>query len=60
MPPEKRSVGVVFQDYALFPHLDVAGNVSFGLRGLDDEERSDRISEMLNLVGLADSATRYP
>ncbi|MEZ5660260.1 MAG: ABC transporter ATP-binding protein [Burkholderiaceae bacterium] len=59
-PPEDRSVGVVFQDYALFPHLNVARNVGFGLRALAEEERRERIDEMLALVGLADSAQRYP
>ena len=60
VPPERRSVGVVFQDYALFPHLDVAGNIGFGLRGLARGERDERIMEMLSLTGLAESARRYP
>lgn len=58
--PENRSVGVVFQDYALFPHLSVAANIGFGLKGLDRGERNDRISEMLSLVDLIDAADRYP
>jgi iron(III) transport system ATP-binding protein len=49
VPPEKRRIGMVFQDYALFPHLDVAGNVAYGLgRGGDRE----RVGEVLELVGL--------
>ncbi len=55
--PEHRRVGTVFQDYALFPHLDVAGNVGFGLpRG----ERSARTAELLELVGLPGLGARYP
>lgn len=59
VPPERRSVGVVFQDSALFPHLDVAANVAFGL-GRRDPHRFDRTREMLTLVGLEDLAERYP
>ncbi len=58
VPPEKRRVGMVFQDYALFPHLSVGGNVSFGLsRG---EHRASRVSEVLEMVGLAGTADRMP
>ena len=51
VPPENRRVGMVFQDYALFPHLDVAGNISFGLKG-SREQRRQRMERMLSLVGL--------
>lgn len=59
-PPERRGVGVVFQDYALFPHLDVARNVGFGLRHGSAQERRDRIGAMLDLVGLAATRDRFP
>lgn len=59
-PPHERGVGLMFQDYALFPHLDVAGNVGYGLRmrGVTGEERRTRVAEMLEIVGLADHAER--
>ena len=56
-PPEKRGVGMVFQDYALFPHLDLAANVAFGLKG---EAAPGRVKAMLDLVGLAGRARDYP
>ena len=55
MPPERRRIGMVFQDYALFPHLDVAANVAYGL-GRNHE--SARVERALAMVGLADSASR--
>ncbi len=58
LPPERRRIGMVFQDHALFPHLTVAQNVGFGLRGVADAPR--RIAEMLETVGLAHAAARYP
>jgi iron(III) transport system ATP-binding protein len=60
LAPEKRQVGLVFQDYALFPHLSVADNVAFGLDALRPEERLRRTAEMLDLVGLAAEARAYP
>jgi iron(III) transport system ATP-binding protein len=59
-PPERRSVGLVFQDYALFPHLTVEGNVTFGLRALDAAARRRRAQEMLDLVGLTPHARNFP
>ncbi len=59
-PPEERKIGMVFQDYALFPHLSVQENISFGLRRLDKAEKEKRISELLALVGLTDTAHIFP
>lgn len=58
LPPELRRIGMVFQDYALFPHLDVARNVGFGIRGAADEAK--RVAQLLETVGLAHAARRYP
>jgi len=60
VPPEARGVGIVFQDYALFPHLTVEGNVAFGLHALGAAARRARVSELLALVGLPMFAYRYP
>lgn len=60
LPPEKRGVGVVFQDYALFPHLTVEGNVAFGLRGMPRRLRRERVEEILRRVGMAALRSRYP
>lgn len=56
--PEHRRIGMLFQEYALFPHLDVARNVEFGIRHLDARARRDRARRMLELVGLADAIDR--
>src|SRR5262245_10707256 len=60
VPPEKRRIGMVFQDYALFPHLAVAGNIAFGLHGVSSEERSARVRELAQLVGLSAALDKYP
>ena len=60
VPPEERSVGVVFQDYALFPHLTVGENVAFGLTRRPRAERLARVARVLELIGLAEFANRYP
>ncbi len=60
VPPEKRRVGLMFQDYALFPHMTVAENVAFGLQGWPKEARRRRVREMLSTVRLAHLADRYP
>ena len=59
-PPETRHVGVVFQDYALFPHLTVAENIGFGLQKLKKPERKLRVTELLKLVGLSTQGDKYP
>jgi iron(III) transport system ATP-binding protein len=60
VPPEQRGVGVVFQEYTLFPHLTVADNILFGLRKLSADSRRARLREMLETVGLTSLARRYP
>ncbi len=60
LPAEARQVTLVPQEGALFPHLDVAGNVGFGLRGLDRRTRRQRVAELLDLVGLPGSERRRP
>ena len=58
--PEHRGIGMMFQDFALFPHLDVARNVAFGLRHLNAAAQSRRVGELLELVGLSGFERRYP
>ncbi|WP_342394015.1 ABC transporter ATP-binding protein [Chrysosporum bergii] len=60
VPAEQRDIGIVFQDYALFPHLNVAANVAFGLRQLTKEEARKRIGEVIELVNLQGLEKRYP
>ena len=60
VPPERRNVGLVFQDYALFPHLSVGRNVAYGLADLPRRERRKRVDEVLELVGLSGLAHRLP
>src|ERR1700744_2280606 len=62
MPPYRRPVNMMFQSYALFPHLDVAGNIAFGLKqeGMERRRRDARVAEMLALVQMADYARRRP
>ncbi len=59
LPPEQRRIGMMFQDYALFPHLTVEENVGFGLRGRSRADRRARVAEMLELVGISDGKA-YP
>ena len=60
MVPEKRRVGIVFQDYALFPHLSVKSNVAFGLSRREREERERITQRTLELVGLQHKADEPP
>ncbi|TQV84764.1 ABC transporter ATP-binding protein [Exilibacterium tricleocarpae] len=60
LAPEKRRIGMVFQDYALFPHLSVSDNITFGLNGLDPRARQSACAELLELVQLTGFARRYP
>ena len=58
--PDKRNVGMVFQEYALFPHMTVAQNVAFGLKGVATDDRRRRLAEVLELVRLTGLEKRYP
>ena len=60
LPPEKRHLGMVFQDHALFPHLDVAGNIGFGLRGITSAQKQKLVGELLEITGLNGMGERYP
>jgi putrescine transport system ATP-binding protein len=62
VPPYRRPVNMMFQSYALFPHLDVAGNIAFGLKqeGMERRRRDARVAEMLALVQMSDYARRRP
>ena len=59
-PPEKRQLAMVFQDYALFPHMDVTANVSFGVRNVSKKIQQKMADEMLEIVGLSNMGQRYP
>lgn len=58
--PEKRGIGMVFQDYALFPHMTVEENIAFGLSKMRRSEKKERVKEVLELVELAGFEKRYP
>lgn len=58
--PEKRGVGMVFQDYALFPNMSIEKNIAFGLNRMSNEDKKNRVKEMLELVNLEDYAKKYP
>ena len=60
IPAEQRRIGMVFQDYALFPHMDVQRNLAFGIPHLPSSQRKQRVREVLNLVGMAGAEKRFP
>jgi len=60
VPPELRRIGMVFQDYALFSHLTVAGNIAFGLGLMAKSERAARVADLLSIVGLTDAQDKFP
>ncbi len=60
VPAEKRRIGMVFQDYALFPHLNIAANVAFGLHKISRPQRAHRVAELLETVGLPRSGNKFP
>lgn len=60
VPPEERDIGLVFQEYALFPHLSVAENIAFGLSGMGKSEKNERVDALLGLVELPDVGDRSP
>jgi iron(III) transport system ATP-binding protein len=59
-PPEQRNIGMVFQDYALFPHLDIVENICFGLRRLNKSQKQKVANDLLELVGLGGFSDRFP
>lgn len=60
LPAEQRNIGMIFQDYALFPHLSVTENICFGIKKLPKAEQQSRCHELLNLLELVEFADRYP
>ena len=60
VPAEDRRIGMVFQDYALFPHLSIADNIAFGIHHLPRAQRQAQVQRMLDLVGLSHTARRLP
>ena len=60
IPPEKRNIGLVFQDYALFPHLTVKKNIEFGIRKESSVEKQKRLEEIMKLIRLEEMLDKYP
>jgi len=59
-PPEKRKIGMVFQDFALFPHLTIEKNIAFGLQNLSRKQRQQRVEQLLEMIALEGYGNRYP
>lgn len=60
LPPQKRKIGYMFQENALFPHMNVRQNIEFGLKGLSSKEKNNQVNEMLGLVGIEELEFAYP
>ncbi len=60
LPPEKRNIGMVFQDFALFPHLNINDNICFGIRHLSRVQQKQRVQALLKLISLSEYEKRYP
>ena len=60
LPPQKRKIGYMFQENALFPHMNVRQNIEFGLKGLSSTDKSNRVDEMLSLAGIEELEFSYP
>jgi len=60
IPPEQRHIGMVFQDFALFPHLNINNNIAFGLQGFDKKSKNQRVQELLEMIGLVDIGEKFP
>jgi len=60
LPPQKRKIGYMFQENALFPHMNVRQNIEFGLKGLSSSAKAERVNEMLGLVGIEELELAYP
>lgn len=60
LPIQKRNLGYVFQNYTLFPHMNVRKNIEYGLKGWEKGARKERALEMLNLLHIEELETRYP
>lgn len=58
--PNHRNIGMVFQDYALFPHMKICDNIAYGLRDMSKELKEERVTEMLQLIDLEAHANKYP
>ncbi|MDK2802454.1 MAG: ABC transporter ATP-binding protein [Oscillospiraceae bacterium] len=58
--PEKRGIGMIFQDYALFPHMTIDKNITFGLRKFSKKDKKNILDNMIELVGLKDHLGKYP